>query len=130
MNVLPKKRGHLKIAFLTLFLGLSSLVACSSKATTGPPPLSPPALSWTSAFAQGTQSGPINFQSVGQTATLAIGGSSAVVSSDVSSGNCVTLSGFTANGTNATVVVSAASTGSCVISVKTFLTSTIQATVP
>jgi hypothetical protein len=50
----------------------AALAACSSERgipLNGPPPLGP-ALSWTAAFVQGTQTGPITFQAVGQTATL------------------------------------------------------------
>jgi hypothetical protein len=93
-----------------------------------------PALSWTAVFASGTQTGPISFQSIGQTATLTMTtplGTSVQPGPPytVNAGSCVTLGSAVSNGTES--VMSAAS-GSCTITVTNTDNefSTIQATVP
>lgn len=98
------------------------------------PPASP-ALSWTALWVQGTQTGPIGFQSVGQSATLAAsaaqpGGASPPYT--FTSGSCVTLSNETTSGSTENVTVTAANTGSCSVTVTATggSTSSIQVTVP
>jgi len=73
------------------------------------------ALSWTESFIQGTQSGPITFPSVGEPSVIMIATDDlSNAPFQVSSGPCVTLSAMTVT---TSVTVTAATLGSCVISV-------------
>ena len=94
---------------------------------TNPAILGGPQLTWSAAWLQGTQAGPIAFQAIGQNATL-----TATVSANTTqppyqvsvSGGCVTAS---ASVTSSAVQVTAVSAGTCEVWVGT---SSIQATTP
>ena len=128
------QRGMARILTAALATAAAlTLSGCYSGITGEPPPLPPgPTLSWVGSWTTGSQTGPIAFTAVGQTATLAAtappGTEQPPYPVYLSAGcNSVTTSSSTMT---TTVQITASSAGSCTVSVGVGNPSTIQATVP
>lgn len=92
--------------------------ACSNSTRNGGPfiELGPPSLSWIAPWVQGTQTGPIVFQSIGQNATLTASATkpgTAPPPYSLTSGSCVTLSDDKTGGQTESVTVTATTAGNC-----------------
>lgn len=118
----------MKIWFLQAAITVAVLSGCGGERVdlNGPAPRGP-ALSWTATFVQGAQTGPIAFQSLGQTATLyakQLPNTPPPPYNILLEGNCVRLS---SSNVSTSVQVSAAAAGTCTLIVGG---TTIQASVP
>jgi hypothetical protein len=116
----------LRVVFVAAACATSACSGYHSHDLIGNPP-SHPSLSWRASWVSGTQTAPIQFQSVGQTAMLAFSTTNATPKSAnqvIVNGSCASASEAPAN---SSVIVTAVARGLCTVNVGT---SSIAVSVP